>query len=61
MVGHMARVGRGEMQPDVISNVELYVENVFRLLSMGNSMCVTRDTIARLQCEECKLSENSFL
>lgn len=61
MVGHVARMGRGEMPPDVISNLELYVENIFRLLSMGNSMCVTRDTLARLQCEVRKLSENSLL
>jgi len=61
LVGHVARKGRGEMQPDLISNVELRVEHVFRLLSMGNSMCVSRDALARLQCGDCKLSENSFL
>jgi hypothetical protein len=60
-VGHVARMGRGKMQPDLFSNLELYVENVFRLLSMGNSMCVKHDTLARLHCEVCKLPENSFL
>ena len=61
MVGHVARMRRRELQPDLISNVELYVENAVRLLSVGNSMYITHDVLARLQCEACKLQGNSFL